>query len=44
MSVRVRTVGDGPISADGGVVPGQVAEIIVALDGEPVVVEGRLAS
>jgi Trypsin-like peptidase domain len=35
VSVRVRTVGDGPFSADGGVVAGQVAEIIVALDGEP---------
>jgi hypothetical protein len=35
VSVRVRTVGDGPILADGGVVAGQVAEIIVALDGEP---------
>jgi hypothetical protein len=34
VSVRVRTVG-GPISAEGGVVPGQVAKIIVALDGEP---------
>lgn len=35
VSVRVRTVGDGPISTEGGVAPGQVAEIIVALDGEP---------
>jgi hypothetical protein len=35
VSVKVRTVGDGPISADSGVVPGQVAKIIVALDGEP---------
>lgn len=34
-SVRVRTVGDGPIPAGRGIVPGQVAEIIVALDGGP---------
>ena len=34
-SVRVRIVGDRPIPAGGGVVPGQVAEIIVALDDEP---------
>ena len=34
-SVRVRIVGDGPIPAGGGVAPGQVAEIIVALDDKP---------
>ncbi len=34
-SVRVRIVGDGPIPAGGGVMPGQIAEIIVALDGKP---------
>jgi hypothetical protein len=35
VSVRVRIVGDGPISAEGGAVAGQVAEIIAVLEGEP---------